>query len=335
MNVCICLPNCRRHGWRANHGADVESCLGCIEAIKVFVRACRLVQDHDEDSNSESWRELKHCVSRILAYEEAMKSLFKARVEWPELFDNFKACQIPSSKPESRLLGRTSHSATSIIGRMTSDPAIMSTFHEYAQDMRKFELDERLREECTKSGFKPFIHSEVLVQDWISRLGQKQQLRFFNNWKYIGSSKPPCRMCKYYFEACGSDIVMRASHENIYPNWKLPDAHGPGGSVAARRWQKSLNKMMEKIREDAFKIMVEKCSAGKTHDSNTYEFGSRSSSTYSQPPGSSVRAESLVADDGSGSDTAELADLLRDGLTLTAHGKKGSEGDDDGGAPLL
>lgn len=320
--------------------ADIESCLGCIAEMKRFVRACRIVQRHGEEvmpsSSSENWRELKHGVSRMLAYEEAMKSLFKARDEWPELFDNFRARHLPSSKPEATPLRQSSHSAEAIIGRMTSDQAIMDTFHEYAQEMRKFELDERIRKECTKSTFKPITHSEVLIQDWISRVGQKQNLRFFNNWKYIGGSKPPCRMCKYYFEACGSDIALRASHNNVYPNWSFPSAHGLGGSPGARKWQKSLDRMIDMIRQDTFKVMAEKCSAVKTHDSNTYDFGSRWSTRYSQPPGRSVKAESVTADDGSESDTAELGELLRDGLTLTTREENNSEDDEDGdGGALL
>lgn len=322
-----------------DHNVDIETCLGCLRKVKQFVKAYKTVRsDGQKDvvgSSDESWLELKHCVSRMLAYEEATKSLSNAGKTWPQLFDKFKVCHIPSSKPGSTPLGKASHSAEAIIGRMSSDQAIMDTFHEYAEEMRMFDLDDRIREECTRTSFKPIIHSEILVQDWISRQGQNHYLRFFNGWRYIGSSKPPCRMCKYYFEACGSDITLRESHRNIYPNWGFPNAHGPEGSPAAKRWQKSLNRMMDRIRQDAFKVIIEKCSESKRHDSITYDFHSEWSSRPSQPSVRSFRAESVAADDGSESDIAELGDLLRDGLTLTTHGGDHSDDEEDGGGALL
>jgi hypothetical protein len=306
--------------------------LDCLEKIKIFLKAFRRSPGYNEEMatnlNAESWSELKHCISRVLAYEEAMKSLFKARDEWPQLFERFKILHIPSSTPGPNLVKTMSRNpdVEAIIGRMTNDPDDMHAFREYARDMRKFDLDERIRQKC--SNVRPFIHAEVLVQDWIEREGYQRRLRFFNDWKYIGCSKPPCRMCAYYFEACGSDIELRASHGNIYANWQFPDAHGPGRS-ASTKWQKALNSTMEKIRRDAFKVMAEKCSAGKKHDSITYDFGSAGSTRHSQAPERSI-AESVRADDGSESDTAEVGDLLRDRLTLESHDNGDGDDDDDG-----
>lgn len=336
------LRHLLEQGSPTDHDADIRSCLDCLQKIKIFVKAFSLSPEYNREMatnlNAESWSELKHCISRVLAYEEAMKSLFKARDEWPQLFENFKTLHIPSSAAQSNPVRPMSRNpdAEAIIGRMTSDPDDMHVFREYARDMRKFDLDERIRQKCTS--VRPFMHAEVLVLDWIEREGYGRGLRFFNDWKYIGCSKPPCRMCAYYFEACGSDVELRASHGNIYASWQFPDAHGPERSASAKRWQRTLNSMMEKIRLDAFKVMAEKCSAGKKHDSITYDFRSAWSTRHSQAPGRSI-AESVRADDGSESDTAEVGDLLRDRLTLESHDNGDGDGDgdddDEGGGALL
>lgn len=188
---------------------------------------------------------------------------------------------MPSSTLLKNPLGKSSFTAEAIIGRMTSDREIMELYRRFALDMQKFDIDGRIQMECAKPSFMPLIHCEILIHDWITHTKNAGRFVFFNGWKYIGASKPPCRLCTYYVDAAETGIGMRPSHNNIYANWRLPDAHGPT-NLEAKRWQDILNSLCEKIREDAFRIMREKTARVKRHDSNTYDIRSRSSMAVTQ-----------------------------------------------------
>lgn len=45
-----------------------------------------------------------------------------------------------------------------------------------------------------------------------------------NNWKFIGTRKPTCGLCNYYFSEHPDNMVVRTSHSTLNPGWRLPDA---------------------------------------------------------------------------------------------------------------
>lgn len=150
---------------------------------------------------------------------------------------------------------------------MTSDLSDQTKFREFAANLQKFELDKRIEQQCRKDSFRPVVHSEVLVYDWVMTQGTQLGLRFFRGWKYIGSSKPTCKLCDYFFDAVGGDIGRRPCHGNVYCNWRFPDGYG---AKTSDRGSKVYFAMNNRIREDAFRIVSDKCSTGKSRDSDTY-----------------------------------------------------------------
>ena len=263
---------------------DLLDCVKCIANVKKLTTDVKRLRDHASEGSPrhESAAEILHCLSRLLAYHQAVKSFLSAYQEWPELFANPTALHIPSSVPMKNPLGKKSYSAAAedIIGRMTNDPDVMRTYRQFAHDMQKFDINERIKYQCGRSSFTPMIHAEILVHDWITRRGNAQNFTFFNDWRYIGTSKPPCRLCSYYIEAAGENIATRPTHNNIYLNWKLPDAQGVS-AMESKKWQDTLNKMTARIRNDAFQIILDKTAPGKKHDSNTYDIRSKGSTMAS------------------------------------------------------
>lgn len=234
------------------------------------LKACKGFSCCDSTMRSQSaksWSEFLHCISRLKAYEQAVDELFKAEHKWPDLFRHFEIRHIPSSKPEANPLGRKSASADNVIGRMTNDKSKMAEFRALALDMRrKYDIDDRIQRQSNNPKFKPVVHSEILLYDWIAHGGAKG-LTFFKGWEYIGSSKPTCWLCHCYLMATRSKIRYRPTHGNIYHNWRFPDAYSV---KSTNQRQDILNQVIEKIRDEAFRILSEKCSIGKKHDSNTY-----------------------------------------------------------------
>ena len=224
-------------------------------------------------NQSECWSELRHYAGRLLSYPRAAKTLVSTREQWPELFENFEVCHIASSIPGPYIF-KGKHSpdrmtADRIIGCMTSNPKKMKEYKEYAQELQKCRLDDFIRKKTNRQKFHPIVHAEVLLLDWLERNGGTRATRFFNRFRYIGCSKPTCRLCEYYFSVHTSGVEVRSPHRNLYFNWRMPDVYEDQGVQAAEDRKKLMDKILVFVRNDAFRVLVEKVPEGKRHDSNT------------------------------------------------------------------
>jgi len=163
---------------------------------------------------------------------------------------------------------RNSLTMETIIGRMTSDSEQMESYKARAQDLEKFGLDQAIREAGHKT-LQPIVHAEVLLLDSLERDGGIHSSRFFNGYRYIGCSKPTCRLCYYYFSFRASDIHIRPTHRNLYPNWRMPDVCKDQDPRAEKEREQLMNQILSRIRADTFRALTEKVPERKRHDSNT------------------------------------------------------------------
>jgi hypothetical protein len=98
---------------------------------------------------------------------------------------------------------------------------------------------------------------------------------FFGGWQYIGTSKPLCRLCRYYFNIIPTPVQFRDSHPNTYPNWRLPDIRPRSTSAqdtqeANDEWREVMDQMRARVYLDLRRVLVEKATDRKMNDSNTY-----------------------------------------------------------------
>ncbi|RGP74863.1 hypothetical protein FLONG3_5975 [Fusarium longipes] len=259
-----------------NDNQYLPSFSSLLQALKSFLtsRTTSYIEGHAtagriRDGRSfECWSELRHAISRLRSYKKTVQYLVDSEEAWPELFQEFVVVPIESTKHDPNPLGRKSEAAHAIIGRMTSEEASIERYRSLARSLEWINLDDRIKNQCTRPTFKPYVHSEILVLEWIMA---QRNTAFFRGWKYIGSSKGACQLCRYYFEAVGqhNDIKTRSGHGNLYVNWRFPDIRESEGSLEKTRRQTIYNSMMTRIREDAFSILVDKSSRGKRHDSST------------------------------------------------------------------
>jgi hypothetical protein len=152
---------------------------------------------------------------------------------------------------------------------MTADDAKQKEYRAHAQELQKFELDESIRNLTSPQKFRPIVHAEVLLLDWLERDGGTHPSRFFNGYKYLGCSKPLCRLCEHYFSVHASGVEVRPPHRNLYMNWRMPDVYEDQGPQAIKDREKLMAKVLELVRKDTFRVLVEKLPEGKRHDSNT------------------------------------------------------------------
>ncbi|KAF4457968.1 hypothetical protein F53441_223 [Fusarium austroafricanum] len=317
-----------------NGNEYLESYNTLWSAFKAFrtPRATAFVDKHatngrfNDGKSLECWSELRHSLSRLQNYKRVVKDLIEAEKEWPYLFQEFVVVPVESSTTDMNPLGRKSESSSNIIGRMCSNKTEKQRYCNLAQNLQNMHLDERIQYQCTKPTFKPYVHCEILVLEWVITKTKKMDESerssdtFFNDWKYIGSSKPACQLCRYYFDSIGqhNNIKTRASHGNLYTSWRFPDLPESDDSFSQQRRQNIFNSMMEKIRHDAFEILVTRNSEGKKHDSSTHTL-------------MSVRPMDLQTDLGARElpDVDELGEDFATGLSLDSPSNSLEESDRD------
>lgn len=217
------------------------------------------------------WSNFVHTALRILAYRASVHYCFLARDKWPQLFQkNPCIVAVPSGDPQPTPRRNKSLKAEGIVGRMTSNDKFMNIFKRFVQDLQMIHLDFRLEQAYLNSPL--VVHSEVLLHHWLLTGHGKGEIRptmFFNSWPYIGSSKPTCKLCKYYFEESRSGIEHRASHGNLYVKWRLPDVYDFHGPEAVKRRQIMLDRILERVRKEVFNTIKQKNPQSYKHeDSN-------------------------------------------------------------------
>ncbi|KAH6990951.1 hypothetical protein BKA56DRAFT_667469 [Ilyonectria sp. MPI-CAGE-AT-0026] len=277
----------------------LHSSLRCLRGINDF-RKAPMINFIDERATEGRlpdhrtmfcWAELRHNLTRLLAYEKTVEIFVTTEAKWPELFQEIEVKAVISSRPDINPLGKKSEDAQSIIGRMSSDIRTIQKYRGLSLNLEAepYQLNDRIAEQCQKRRFKPIVHCEVLLLNWI--LVKYTEPIFFQKWRYIGTSKGPCKLCYYYFEAHPSPIKVRPAHGNVYTSWRFPDLTSAQGDLGMRGRQTIFNSMIDAIRNDAFSILEEKSPIGKSHDSNTYTFVSHPESDCEVEAGGSESSE--------------------------------------------
>ena len=225
------------------------------------------------------WCELRHHLSRLLSYRRAAFILARGCRIRPCLAEGFEVLAIPSSKPAANpfqrffstgntFFPRRLPTAYDLISQMASDQSTIQRYRRYAEELQRFELDDRIREAC-HSDSRPVVHAEVLILQWLEETGGTPGSRFFLGDRYIASSKPTCRLCHYYFKAHNSGVQVRESHRNLYTKWRVPDLPRGVGKESVKAREMVLKSVMVSLRQDAFRVLRDKRPERKTHDSET------------------------------------------------------------------
>jgi hypothetical protein len=194
---------------------------------------------------------------------------------WPDLFDNFEITYISSSNRALNPLDASPQTASEILTRMIPKSVeAKGKYIELAKTMQQnFDIDRAIQEMWIKNSFRPIVHAEMLVHNWLEKTGGTRPERFFQNWRYIGSSKPTCKLCHYYFTAHPSGIQTRGTHGNLYLNWRLPDHADVYGlrteEEALAKRHEILQGIMSHLRPCVLRTLSEKVTDSRPFDSNT------------------------------------------------------------------
>ncbi|KAL7817916.1 hypothetical protein V8C44DRAFT_319628 [Trichoderma aethiopicum] len=227
-------------------------------------------QAQDGEINSKkNWIDLRHSVGRLHSYYLAVKTIVRASRLWKRLCHDFKVTVIPSAPVQPHPLCKKRPIANEILGRMFSDEGKITAYRSLAAGLQSDGLDAVILNECNDSSQTHTVHAEVLVLDYVLKYMQENDdARFWNNWRYIGSSKPTCRLCNYYFTAHTSGVQVRESHNNLYPHWRAPDVFD---EAAMKATETLLDAVLKRTRADAVRSLESPQAAqGRKFDSNCF-----------------------------------------------------------------
>ncbi|KAK1505495.1 hypothetical protein CABS01_00963 [Colletotrichum abscissum] len=324
--------------------SDCEKLIKGVVAIKntqIDQAIMRNAKD-GEISESKYWSELRHYLGRLLSFRHATDAIIGTHERLPKLFQDFKFTAVPSSEDAPRPLTKSmSITAASIIKNMIpDDDEEQHEFLQHAVEMQKFGLDSIIQRQIGKRSFKPRVHAEVLVHSYLLSRDLQHPRDYFNSWKYIGSSKPTCRLCDYYFDAHPDRMQVRKTHYNLYPNWRIPGVfEGADSGVLDAKTQRLLEKIMESVHDDVKRTLEEKRPKGRNHDSNTLTTLPEGLAGYPYSDTTSV-SEAAAQIDGmqlnarAESEKDQVADYGDDGSSLAGEADEDVVGNTSGGAPL-
>ncbi|KAI8648921.1 hypothetical protein NCS56_01509100 [Fusarium sp. Ph1] len=241
-------------------------------AMTGIKKAIRTKARGSEFLKSEPWCELKHYLGRWHSYRQAASFIVCAATAWPLLFQDFTITSLPSSTRISKPIVQSDLTAVAIVQHMEAFEKVkMPELMQDAEDLRRMGLDKTIQIQLLKRTFRPIVHAEVLIHHYLTKNGITRPDRFWRQWQYIGASKPTCRLCHYYFGSHSqSQIQVRPSHLNLYPNWRLPEISNEGDAEAREAHRKLLKNIAEKVRNDAKRTLQQRTTKSKQHDSNTY-----------------------------------------------------------------
>lgn len=227
---------------------------------------------------SQDWCELRHYLQRWRSYGNAARTIHHASKRWPSLFQDFNIRTLPSSTRMFKPIPKSDITVASIVRGIAEADSTRATAPEAAEALLQqaeelsVNLDETIQSNVSKATFRPIVHAEILVYDHLLRTGLMDHPgNFWNQWQYIATSKPTCRLCHYFFQSQNhQQIQVRRTHQNLYRSWRLPTASDDDRPDIKAAYDQLLSRVAEKIRGDARRTLERKTAKGKPHDSNTY-----------------------------------------------------------------
>ena len=274
----------------------------------------RVAREHTQGSGT-YWTDMCHIADRLKAYKSAIDAIFIAHDNWPELFDDFEVRFIPSPNRARNPLPPTPKTSAELIQVCTSSQDRLPKLKEdLAELQQKHDIDDIIAT-AWEEGIKPTVHAEVQIHNWLETSeGGTRPERFFGKYRFIGSSKPTCKLCSYYFSGV-TGVSVRPSHRNLYPGWRLPDVYDWDMRGEERR-KEHTHRIKKLVVADIDRTISEKLADHRNHDSTDQ----RSKDAASLLSASLADTLSLVMDNlsivGEVDDSVNSADTTTGGVIL-------------------
>lgn len=186
---------------------------------------------------------------------------------------------ISSSTPISMPLMRDEQlTVANILNSMELGPEQREHYTQLSHHHNFYNLDKEIKEIVGKKS-KPLVHAEVLLHARLRPLQERYDRLYWNNWRYIGSSKATCRLCTFYFDNQTDGVKVRTGHHNLYVAWRLPDLPALEKEIEAREQREQRLRLIayitERVGANLLQTLSTRRTVGRRYDTNTYTFSVR------------------------------------------------------------
>lgn len=167
---------------------------------------------------------------------------------------------------------------------------------EYMEQIEALEdhgLRDYLQDELRHKSLRQFVHCEVHLHDFLILEKKTDPSQYWNNSIFIATSKPPCRLCHYYFSDMDNDFEVQSSHMNVYPRWRLPSIGEEQGNDARERQKEVIEDLIEQMQQDTLLIVRQNVPQGKRNDSRTESRGLITAMSSYEGEGSDIQSSGL------------------------------------------
>lgn len=204
-----------------------------------------------------SWSQVRHYFGRFLSFRQAADCIAEMSLTRPELFSDFSITLVDSAPEKPYPIAEQSSFEEIVDGGL--DERDIPAVTDLIDELSGFGMPQFAEACLDKRDPTTLVHCEMQLRDYLVQHNRIDPVQYVDEDLFIATSKPPCRLCRYYFESV-KDFQVRDSHMNVYPRWRLPDGCTDG---------ELLGRLIGRVRRDLLSLLEDEVPIWKRNDSRT------------------------------------------------------------------
>lgn len=168
-----------------------------------------------------SWYEICHFIGRLGSWVRSILVLVHFVRKHPQVLENFTVHFLPAPGVLQNIKSKHGPKLKDVLREiLPEEKARAEKLYERLKNFRAFDFETAFTRKCRSkhSRYAARSHSELILFDHFRR----NELLFFQNEKFVASSKRSCYCCNLFFELHNSDIATRPTHGNAWSRWCIP-----------------------------------------------------------------------------------------------------------------
>jgi len=193
-----------------------------------FRKVHRKHRDNAPKDAGSAWYDVCHYTGRLGSWVRAVRVLVDFVRKHPEVVKNFQVDFVAAPKVCKASLQKHKPTLRDVLRRMLPEDKVRAdSLSRRLESFQVFNFEAAFRKKRTEKRFTARSHAELMLLDHFWH----NDMSFFGDVKFLGSSKRSCYCCNLFFDLHGRDITTRMSHGNAWSKWCLP----PGLARADKR----------------------------------------------------------------------------------------------------
>jgi hypothetical protein len=212
---------------KAERLSDVEKPLDLsVRAYKLAMtpilrKVHRKYREQASKDAGSAWYEICHFIGRLGSWVRSILVVVHFVRKHPQVLEKFTVRFLPAPGVLKHITSKHRPKLQDVLREiLPEDKARAEKLYERLKNFRAFNFDIAFTKKCRSknSRYVARSHSELILLDRFQRKG----LSFFENAKFVASSKRSCYCCNLFFRLQNSDITTRPTHGNAWSRWCIP-----------------------------------------------------------------------------------------------------------------